>query len=849
MKFQFEPIDDENVFEEFSKDLLNFYYETDTFQKYKTKGATQHGIDLFSPKLKIVVQCKKKKLQRADKTIINELIDDFNESIKLLAGFQHDFGRLILISTSKKYGEIQDYSFKLSQENKFEVIFWSWEDIEPFVIKFDDLRNKYYPHLWHNVNTSYPKILTYLPKIAISEIIGRDNEIQILKNALAQNNKAIIINGIGGIGKSSIAKLYVHNTYNDYDHILWVDDNSFNDSDIDKTTSIIDSFITNTVLINNLKISLQENFTPLEKMLLILNKIQNIHGNNLLVIDGASNDIMQYFESIPGKPNWNVLLTSRDKFSNHYELNITSLDDEFAERLFYSHYKIERNNNIHTLFEQIGNHTLTIELYAKTANKRNILIDDLVKAINDEGLNISKVANVRVDHQLNKDLINPFDYLNRIFSIVKLSKEEIEILNYFSVLPSLPINYSDLKLIFQIPSDDNDFFELISELVSSGWINHDKNHYWMHQVIQAVIRNKLKPNFKSCELLIGSLSKLLKVEFDENPLNKINYVLLAENVAQFIKDEENLIMVNFLMTLGLREGDLSNFSKDIYFQNRALVILENNFFQNLEHLATCYNNLQHAYKELGEVDKALACQLTAVMIQEKTLDKFHPDLGTSYNNLSLIYQILGKIEEAYNFQKKAIIIAENALDSNHPHLANAYSNFSLLLYDSDYLEEAIIYQEKSFKIRQAILPESHPNIAEGYGNLGMMYYADGRHKLGREYLEKSIELKKSNYSDTHYSLGTAYNNLASIYLNESEFLKAEDVQKKAIQIEEAFLGINHFTLAVTHSTMAVIQLKLGNLDKAKESVFKSISITEFNFPEGHDSLNTYRNFLKHIDNM
>jgi len=48
MGFQYEPLDDEYVFEEFIRDLFNLMHQTQSFQLYKTKGAIQHGIDVFS---------------------------------------------------------------------------------------------------------------------------------------------------------------------------------------------------------------------------------------------------------------------------------------------------------------------------------------------------------------------------------------------------------------------------------------------------------------------------------------------------------------------------------------------------------------------------------------------------------------------------------------------------------------------------------------------------------------------------------------------------------------------------------------------------------------------------------
>ncbi|RWX51324.1 Restriction endonuclease [Candidatus Electrothrix marina] len=145
--YYYEVISDEYRFEEFVLDLFNAKYNTQSFQLYKTKGATQHGIDVFSTEKKIVIQCKKKDLSRTDYMLKKELAQDLDESLQAIEELPFNFEFFILATTTKKYTTIQDKTAKLSQDKPFDVQFLSWKDIERVIQQYPELRKQYYPHL------------------------------------------------------------------------------------------------------------------------------------------------------------------------------------------------------------------------------------------------------------------------------------------------------------------------------------------------------------------------------------------------------------------------------------------------------------------------------------------------------------------------------------------------------------------------------------------------------------------------------------------------------------------------------------------------------------------------------
>jgi hypothetical protein len=158
MGFQYEPLYDEYAFEEFVRDLFNAMYKTQSFQLYKTKGAIQHGIDVFSTEKKVVIQCKKKDLSRTDKALKSELIDDFDKSLKLIEGLPFEFETFILASNTKKYSAIQDHAAVLANQSSFDVLFLSWKEIQEHISKHPKIRETYFPHLVQSDSSNPDKL-------------------------------------------------------------------------------------------------------------------------------------------------------------------------------------------------------------------------------------------------------------------------------------------------------------------------------------------------------------------------------------------------------------------------------------------------------------------------------------------------------------------------------------------------------------------------------------------------------------------------------------------------------------------------------------------------------------------
>jgi len=473
-----------------------------------------------------------------------------------------------------------------------------------------------------------PKPSYYKPE----DLIGRNKTMKNISEQLKSKSNVTLVNGIGGIGKTTIVLAYANTPalMKQYDHIAWITvfDNIIDDT-INQLAGSIPGFTYNKAE------SSEYNF----RQLLIF--LHEIDGNNLLIIDNANNlqnllNVKRNIETL----RWKVIITSRTEPPGYNNIPVDKLDKKDAKILFDRYYKRDyKDELLDKLLEKIEYHTLLTELLAKAANENPDLdLPKLCDILDKKDLSADELQiDIVTEHELDKEnrlkMIQLYKYINKIFdaTVSKLKNEEKQYLRYFAVLPSQFIEFTDLLDYFQINKKDKTRFgNTLNLLYRKGWLIREKNTYKAHSLIQTIAREKLQPNIKNCEVLIDTFKWKLYTEAGDNPLNKKEFVPYAEILLKTIKTENTEI-------------------------------------------ATLSNNLSIIFRDFGNYKKALEYNMKAIEIEEKVLEPNHPDLATSYSNIAATYSDLGDYEKALEYNLKVIEIYKKGLPANHPDIKKVLS--------------------------------------------------------------------------------------------------------------------------------------------------------------------------------
>jgi len=643
-----------------------------------------------------------------------------------------------------------------------------------------------------------PSLLTPLPPRKI-HLIGREKDLAALAEMLNKSERVVLVNGLGGIGKTEVCKSFFHTHYKQYEYAAW----------IDWISTLRESLVYALGGDKSTFIRAAEKDTIDERFAKILARLRQTRETFLLVVDNIENPQDADLDALPALPGQvKVLVNSRSLIEGYEVRCLDYLSPAECRALFYEFYKGKADDEaVEKIVELCGYHTLTVELLAKTAHHAGMSIGSLYETLKKKGFNLNEVAGetVATVWHNEKEKRRFFDHLVKVFDISGVTKKELSLLVNMSVLPAVYIPMEWVRQWLQL-KDNN----AVTSLVEKGWLKRDEEmRLYLHPVMQEVVKYRAKPDAKKCKVLIDSLTWKLHLEPGDNPILKKDYILYGESVVRALAME-------------LAEKD-----KD---------------------LASLANNLSMIYQDIGQLDRALEFQLKTIGIKEKVFDKNHPSLATSYNNVSLIYQDIGQLDRALEFQLKTIEIFEAVLAKNHPSLATSYNNVSSIYKSMGQLDRALEFQLKANEIYEAVLDDHHPLRATSYNNLSLIYQDMGQLDRALEFQLKTIGIKEKVFDKNHPSLATSYNNVSQIYQDMGQLDRALEFQLKALAIREAVLAKNHPDLATSYNNVSSIYQAMGQLDRALEFQLKAVAILQFNFPNGHPNLDTAKRNLEILKN-
>ena len=200
----------------------------------------------------------------------------------------------------------------------------------------------------------------------ISEVfLGRENDlIEVHDKLFKGENLLLLINGEGGIGKTTFASRYYHTYQDEYIHLGWV----FAEN------SLLDALLTLAVY---LQVSFDDGMPGEGRLKVLLHEMAQLEKPSLLVIDNANNlkDIESNYIALRSCSNLHLLLTTRiTNFSEACSHAIKTLDPEKALELFRVHYSAhnpQEDGLLQEILKAVGYNTLIIELLAKNLNNLN----------------------------------------------------------------------------------------------------------------------------------------------------------------------------------------------------------------------------------------------------------------------------------------------------------------------------------------------------------------------------------------------------------------------------------------------------------------------------------------------
>ncbi|MEL6594263.1 MAG: NB-ARC domain-containing protein, partial [Bacteroidota bacterium] len=310
-----------------------------------------------------------------------------------------------------------------------------------------------------------PKVLSPTNPLYPQYFIGREAEMDKIHQHLSEPGKfLLLVNGKGGIGKTSLAARYYHHSQQHYQHLAWVLK--------EPGKSIVDALLSLELQLG-LKAEAQ---TPEQRLQVLLRELTNLRGPSLLVIDNADDmeDLEQHHRLVGGLTQWRIIFTTRvTELTDLPRLVINGLSEKKALELFSHYYREldkEEDNMVREIRKAVNANTLILEILAKNLRQLNRLreysLSKLLKKLGEGLLSIPGKTVSTPYQQLNQ--ATPEEIIKAMYDLAPLSEHEQTWLAIFAALPADNIPYVHLDLLLDYAQDRED--ELLA-LAQKGWLD------------------------------------------------------------------------------------------------------------------------------------------------------------------------------------------------------------------------------------------------------------------------------------------------------------------------------------------------------------------------------------------
>jgi tetratricopeptide (TPR) repeat protein len=319
----------------------------------------------------------------------------------------------------------------------------------------------------------------------------------------------------------------------------------------------------------------------------------------------------------------------------------------------------------------------------------------------------------------------------------------------------------------------------------------------MHRLVQAVMRNRLAATGAAEASRTESLTRLTSVfpyAFrDPGPWPLCRALLPHVRALEpRCASDENAVTLTSLLNLagsflqgsGDASGALPLYRRALESRERVL---------GAEHPATLtsVNNLAGCLRALGDASGALPLYRRALESRERVLGAEHPDTLTSVNNLAYCLETLGDASGALPLYRRALESRERVLGAEHPDTLISVNNLAYCLQALGDASSALPLYRRALECRERVLGAEHPDTLISVNNLAYCLWALGDASGALPLNRRALEGSERVLGAEHPATLTSVNNLAYCLQALGDASGALPLYRRALESRERVLGAEH----------------------------------------------------------
>lgn len=589
---------------------------------------------------------------------------------------------------------------------------------------------------------------------------GREKELEEIKQVFDSGERILFLQGIGGIGKTEIAKQYAKRNKTQYDTIIYA---TYNTTVVELVSSQasfkIDPQFPRQVLSDGTQ---ESDISYFKRKLDLIREITN--ERTLIIIDNF--DVMddEYFSDLTNA-KYKLLITTRCNYSRYYpSIKIEPLDNiEQLKHIFldnYEGYMVDEDDpHLEELILLVNKHTYTIELIAQHMENSGQTVEEMIDVLKKQGI-VSLSEEVRSSSEKSQVA---YENLLKMFKVFNLDEEDKGVLKVLSLMPLSGIDVKDLRNLMGVQA-----LKSLRNLESRSWTTMSSNGVALHPIIRDVVRHELPVTFEEVKPFIDAFNETIKEDKSWHyPMSVKSYYadICSEiiNVFNEINEQTAPLYKNaeILFSFGVKPGQAIEIAKRL---------LEYYGAKEGNNTYTCgYYSFQIGWTYLFNLQLADSIQnarewfkrsydiMSKLEFRSEDEFAYYGHLLTHLARADVILYQANKdaslLPPAEEWAKKAIENAEAHFDKNskfYSRVAVAYLQLTEVLIESQDFEKALEPINKAYNIMFSLWGDEDADTINVANTKSTVLYGLGRYSEAMALGKKNLEYYDKFYGELNF---------------------------------------------------------------------------------------------------
>lgn len=556
---------------------------------------------------------------------------------------------------------------------------------------------------------------------------GRDNLIAKIGELFAGGKRVLFLEGIGGIGKSELAKQYALRHAGEYDQILFV-----------TFSTTLEKLMCDPlqIQIEGLERSSEESDAVFfNRKLQILRTLVN--ERTLIIVDNFDVDQDERLREFT-ECGARVIFTTRNAHSGYPSVKVTAIENmnvlmEIFEQNFGDTVPEEERGAVEEIFRMIEFHTYTIELIAKQMEASFLTATEMLEILKSGQIQDGLSETVAGRH----DRKTAFGHICSVFNTSNLNDLEKQLLMYLSLMGTQGVQVSRFKEWAQLKS-----FETVNQLVRRSWIRKESGQRLsLHPLVKEVVYHELRPDAINCWSLLDKMTEFCYFAWFRPYIENLAAADNVLTVLEYFK-EPDMRAYEFFVHFPNFLWQVGRFDESVHYAHIVYDACVKQIGVNTKetalaarHLGGCYFNSGREKESIRWYKHGLECALAAGMPECE-------ELGMNYEKVARCYtwpyeQDFAKAEELFQISLGIRLRLRDAVERGETPLWYAVYE----PYDEDMV---------------------NARVGEAYMEIGRMYQAMRQWEKAAEYtnlqLNDIVKRSPGNLSGIaycHYDIGVS----------------------------------------------------------------------------------------------